>query len=206
MTNLIIIEGPDGAGKTTLANHLADAPAPDIHVRHPHTRKATHLERLHSALELTSPHSWHAAKRARRQGAFSPRSRLVVTDRYEVVSDTVYSQVFGRAGTWNQDDVYGWLLELRWDVVVIQCKGNPDKPPPAPTGDETEEEWRRLVHYHPAVCEAYNNLEIAKWTGLPVLRYDRWNPSERWWRELCATVPLFDTNEARRYFYDRHVP
>lgn len=144
---MIVLEGPDSSGKTTLAERLArDLKKTVVHSGGPPKSDAEMLHRVHTAIHRSS--------------------HDVIYDRFPVISDPIYAKALGRSTVITRVHA----IELSWcNPIVIQCvspsglltiqNGLFDTPEHA-AGVVREHE--RLKHYYDAYFT--ENPPNGKWT------------------------------------------
>lgn len=179
---LIILEGPDGGGKSTLAELFRDR---------------------HRGRPLQPGHGWayrsqlggrtmtHDQMRTNTYGLVNDlrnevfTNQRVLVERLHAVSDEVYRELFGGPRFLTHFETSQVMSSLAGSgVVVVYCR------PPLQTvidqglkkaGDDTEDWLLKVGHRLPALYEAYDCImnRLAFLYRIPVVRYDYTQASTR---------------------------
>ena len=188
---LIILEGPDGTGKSTLANAIVTAPGvkypPYLRKKHGHTLSNEDLMRV--TLELMTPQGFFLAEK------ISP-TNLVVCDRYEPISDPIYKSVLyesildGEHSPFSTDHLNLWMnaLDQSWCVLIVACQGFEGEPPRRPSGKETGAYFERVLENYDAIVRTYNRLHAPKNVALWHYDYSNSTKVEFFVYDLCASI------------------
>lgn len=157
MKKPIVIEGPDGSGKSALRDRLAaDLRRTPIHTGGP-TRTRNDVLRRNEAMM-----------------GFAPEK--VIFDRVSPISDTVYRQAEGRKILVKPEEQIQFLKRFG-AVIIYCCLGSSaemvehiDRTPKA---HKPEDYLEKVLAMHPKVVEAYEEvITAAQDSGLPVIRYN----------------------------------
>lgn len=143
---MIIIEGPDNSGKTTLAQEICE------------TQKALYVK--------TYQKEWTYKELEEFQWDFLDMDyRPIVFDRYPIVSHYIYSKVIRNDHSYGWDDLRRLLLPWRdADVEYIYCR--PDLSIIEDYGDRPQmagvkENTRELVDLYDIMFEAIQAMDIT---------------------------------------------
>lgn len=168
---VIVIEGPDGSGKTTLAKKVAESlKASYVHGGGPTKDETDALERCVKELVLCAS------------------SNLYVLDRTTIICEQVYGQVFRGAPLLSRVLLSNFEERMLKDTaMLIYCRPNgtilhtharaereraesaehQEKP------HKTVEQFRRVETYLPKIITTYDALFARIALRFPVIRFDR---------------------------------
>jgi len=136
----IIVEGPDGSGKSTLISHLMRQWPSLILIR------GEGPEKYKGEMEL----------RATRWINMLDFPQDIVFDRFPHISNQVYAKL--RGGMLISDDlVLDFLLKAKKAYIII-CRGQPELTQVNKEVD-TEDHLRLITENHESICGSYRHLE-----------------------------------------------
>lgn len=155
MAKLVIVEGPDGAGKSTLIQNLmALGGFISIHTGGPPRDKQDledKLDKIKLALDVAGNH-------------------ILILDRHPAVSDPIYSKVTGSRSFATP----GWLGKQVWslDPVFVYCRGSADSMreniSKSPKAHKSPEHLLKVIQNHGEIVKLYD----AFFALAPNIRYD----------------------------------
>lgn len=156
----IILEGPDGAGKSTLGEQLADA----LGYEYVHTGGAarTLCMLIQRMLELEE------------QGA---KGKGVIFDRVPHISDSIYKEAMGEPRLMHQGRARGHLKNMG-PIVVVYCRLRDSEAMLAniletKKSHKPPEYLEKVKASYPAIVEAYDwEMADLRETGVEVIQYD----------------------------------
>ena len=140
---IVILEGPDGVGKTTLANQFKEIREKKVFYMH---------LRVHKNMKL-----WHSAS-ARLAFKKHKENRLVLLDRHWP-SEQCYSYIFRERPSYDPTDIYYYLKQL--DTQYIWCL-----PSDLKQVKENHIANRKIRHEEYYDIEKVIDLYYAHWYGV----------------------------------------
>jgi hypothetical protein len=175
---LIILEGPDGGGKTTLANAFREARKGSLARKDPPTfweyRSQLGGRTMDHGLMRSNTYS---VMNDLRNGRLT--DGVLLCERFHAISDDVYRLIFGGKRFLTLIETEGVYADLgrRADVRLVYCR------PPVDVvvsqglkkaGDDTDEWLETVGHGIRTLYDAYDRHmnRMAWFWGVPVLRYD----------------------------------
>lgn len=171
--NILVLEGPDNGGKSTLAEYLQS----------------------HAGLRYVS----HLGGRTMDRDALHQRSRdliytgdtPVVADRFHPISDYIYRKVFGGERVFSDRELKFFVEGLKTaHAALIYCRPSLRAAQEAEhkmAGDDDAAWMKRVDEQLPAVFKEYDTLmaQITSHGILPVIHYD-WTVA--WSRDLVRSA------------------
>lgn len=173
---LIILEGPDGGGKSTLVERFKASPSRPGWPK----RVVSQLGGRTMTGDVMRTNTYDLVNRLR-NGLLN--EEVVLCERLHALSDLVYRGVFGGTPFLSRIESDGIFRDLgRQDVRFIYCR------PPVQkvidrgllqAGDDTEEWLMEVAHKLRPLYDAYDAvMNRLSWDhGVPVVRYDYTAPS-----------------------------
>lgn len=155
MAKLVIVEGPDGAGKSTLIQNLvALGGFVSIHTGGPPRDKQDledKLDKITQALDAAGPN-------------------ILILDRHPAVSDPIYSKVTGSRSFATPGELSKQVWSL--DPVFVYCRGSADSMrkniSESPKTHKSPEHLLKVIQKHGEIVKLYD----AFFALAPHIRYD----------------------------------
>lgn len=162
----LIIEGPDGAGKSTLVRTLCEAGAHYVSMLGGRTKAPEEMRRLSSSVTFESLSSHKGGR---------------VIERFHPISDEIYRSLFGGDRVFGSGDFSMYMRRLGIPMssfVVVYCRppihSNFDRPELTVKGDDTKE-W--VAEVDKKILDLYRAydllmLDLSTKYNIRVVHYD----------------------------------
>lgn len=166
---IIILEGPDGAGKTTLAKtiiQIAQKQGADLTRKETVTASYLHLRGQHGK------NPWHSLFGSLRLAALKPHNHLTVIDRHFMSYD-VYGDLY-RPGQFDHVSRYAHRYAIKLGAYLVNC---------VPNYEKVVKELPQLTDPDHPYTEAQYKMIWSRYAGVPStppFRHYSWIP-------LCGT-------------------
>lgn len=167
---LIVIEGPDNAGKSTLVERLRKD-SKHRFVSMLGGRTMDHVEMRRQTYKLTN------------EIANGFETRTVLCERFFPLSDSVYRRLYGGERAFSPNEYKSVLHDLRGKIRIVYCR------PPLSfamqaaltgKGDDDAEWIEKVQQTLPALYSAYDEImaRLSWFDCVPVVRYDFSDPAQ----------------------------
>lgn len=177
---LVILEGPDGSGKTTLATRLLKGTGHPLILVKRSGRPANHETLRHQSAWIHSQsETWNLN---------------VICDRHPLISDGIYAKaVRHEESPWTAEQVADVLLDYRDDILVIFCRTIEQRMAKAA---HVEQQMEGVHNYYHALVNEYDSwMAFFRGAGLRIVNYDNLVDSDG-----AAMVDIV------RMFWERRLP
>lgn len=170
---MIVIEGVDAAGKSTLANYLARV--------------------LHAPIQVSGGPPRHRGDTTERCERYAKLSPNTIFDRHPAISEPIYSSVLGREIDLDYEQVDAFYAS---NPLIIYCDGSDEIEDHEVKAHEETQHVKKVRDHYVALLDAYRNWAIV----YAHIIYRIGDSMERIERMVSAFDPVGDIDQFHSHF------